>query len=220
MLLQFIFAHLNAIALGMWIVFFVVVAVRFLRPLWVKNISYSSLVVGVIALHIFYAIFVTWGQYYIWATSSDFTRALLAAPLPPEAPLPAILEYVRHYFDGPLGYFAYYALGRFFLSVMVLFLVSGLFYAIIKFWNLRRKSFEAEGPEFLLLLMLIVGWPRVLVLIPLGFLTAILFSITNLMFFKKDKVSLLPAFLVATPIVLIGGNVILDLLHLYVLLNI
>ena len=106
MILGFIFSHLNIIVLGVWIVFFGVVLLRFVRPRLVKNISYKWLILAAVALHLFYVIFLTWGQYHIWAVASDFTRSLLSAPLPIEAPLPAILEWTRSYFTHPLGYFA------------------------------------------------------------------------------------------------------------------
>ncbi|HAT68619.1 MAG: hypothetical protein A2481_00225 [Candidatus Yonathbacteria bacterium RIFOXYC2_FULL_47_9] len=220
MILGFIFSHLNAIILGMWLGFFAVVLVRFLRPYWVKNISYKQLILVAAVLHLLYATFITWGQYYIWSTSSDFTRALLAAPLPIEAPLPVMLEWIRPYFGGTLGYFTYYAFGRFFLSVIILFVVTGIFYAIFKFWHARRNNFGIEGPELLCVLMLIAGWPGVVVLGPLGFAVAILFSVSALVLLKKTQTSLLPAFLVVTPIALIAAKPILDFLHLYALLKI
>lgn len=201
-------------------VFFCVVLVRFLRPLWVKNVSYRWLILGAVVLHIFYTVFVTWGQYHIWVTASEFTRALLALPLPGEAPLPTILEWVRPYFSHSLGYFAYYAFGRFFFSVIMLFVVTGIFYAIFKFLYVRRNNDEEQLPELLCVLMLIVGWPGIVVFIPLGFIIAILFSLSALIFFKKNQISLAPAFLFATPIVLIGAKTILAFLHLYPLLKI
>lgn len=218
MTLNFIFAHLNTIALLVWVIFFCVILVRYVRPGWVRDISYRTLLLKAFALHLFYAAFVTWGQYYTWATSSDFTRGLLAAPLPKEAPLWGMLEYMRPLFEGSLGYFAYYAFGRFFLNILVLFLVAGFLYTILKFWNTRQKSFEGDGPELLFILMLIVGWPGVILFVPLAFLVAILFSVVALLFFKKDQISLVPAFLVATPVSLIFGKAILESLNLYTLL--
>jgi hypothetical protein len=220
MILGFIFAHLNALALAVWVVFFAVVLVRFIRPSLVGDIPYRYLVLSAIALHLFYASFLTWGQYHIWATSSDFTRALLAAPLPIEAPIPVVLEFLRAYLSGPLGYFSYYAFGRFFLNILMLFAVTGAFYAAIKFWHNKRNNFGEQGPELLCVLMLISGWPGIVVWGPLGFAVAILFSIGALLFFKKTQTSLLPAFLFATPIALIASKPILDFLHLYTLLKI
>lgn len=220
MLLNFIFAHLNIIAIGAWMVFFCIVLVRFIRPLWVKNISYKWFIVGAVVFHIFYAIFVTWGQYHIWAISSDFTRALLSAPLPVEAPLPAIFEWARPYFSHSLGYFAYYAFGRFFFNIIVLFTVAGIFYVIFKILHLRQNNNEVQLPELLCVLLLIVGWPGIAVLVPLGFVVAIIFSIGALIFFRKNQTTLAPAFIVATPITLLGSTTILTLLHLYPLLKI
>lgn len=213
MLLNFIFAHLDAFALGMWVIFFCVVLIRFLRPFWVKNISYKWLILGAVALHIFYAIFVTWGQYYVWAIGSDFTRALLASPLSTEAPLPNIFEWARAYLDGSLGYFTYYAFGRFFFKIILLFGVAGLFYAVFKLWNNYRKSLGEHGPELILILLLIAGWPGVFILIPLGLSIAAL-SFGVLYGTAGRRVHIEPSFLIATPLALLFARPLLDYFHI------
>lgn len=219
MILNFIFSNLNIVALVAWVIFLGIILIRYIRPHWVKNISYAWLILGAITLHLFYAVFVTWGQYHLWSVSSDFTRMLLSAPLPPEAPLPWMLEFIRSYFEGSLGYFVYYAFGHFFFGILILFLITGIFYAIFKFLSLRKNTFKAEEPEFLCLLMLVSGWPGVIVLLPLGFALAIIYSVGSIVFFKEEQTSPLPAFLFATFIALVGGKVILSLLHLYPLLK-
>lgn len=220
MILSFIFAHMNIFMFGIWAVFFGVVLVRFIRPLWLNNISYWWLIAGGIALHIFYAIFIAWGQYHIWAVSSDFTRVLLALPLPREAPLPALFEWMRPYFNHSLGYFAYYVFGRFFLNIIILFAVTGIFYCIFRLWYHRRGDVRSNDPEVLCALLLMVGWPGIFAFIPLGFVVAIFFSVGMLIFIKKNRISLIPAFFVAAPIALIGSKTILTLLHIYFLLKI
>ena len=102
----------------------------------------------------------------------------------------------------------------------MLFAVTGVFYAIFKFWHIRRNNFGEQGPELLCVLMLIAGWPGIVVLGPLGFMVAVLFSVGALLFFKKEQISLFPAFLIATPVALIGSKAILDFLHLYTILRI
>lgn len=174
MALNFIFSHLNAIVLAIWLIFFAVVAVRFLRPAWLPRLSFGWLAVAAISLHLLFALFITWGQYHVWATGSDFTRVFLSSPLSPEAPLPGLFEWIRGYFEQPLGYFAYYVIGRFFLKVVALFMVSLLFYFLFKVWNKYRNIFAPHGPELLLALMLISGWPGILVLIPLGLVLSVL----------------------------------------------
>lgn len=220
MLLNFIFSHLNAIMLFVWLIFFALVAMRFVRPLWVKNISYGWFVLAAIVLHLLYAGFVTWGQYHVWATGSDFTRVFLTAPLSPAAPLPAIFEWTRGYFDQPLGYFAYYAIGRFFLKVFVLFAFSGFFYFLFKIWNRYRRVFAPQGPELLLVLMLIAGWPGVLVLIPLGFFLSVLsFGLPARISTKVQplgtppRISIEHMFLIATPFAVLFARLALAYLN-------
>lgn len=219
MVLNFIFAHLNVIALGMWAVFFCVVLMRFMRPRWVKNVSYKWLVLGAIVLHLFYGAFVTWGQYHVWSAESDLSRVFLSAPLAAEAPLPNVLEWMRGYFDHPLGYFAYYAFGRFFLNILILFAVSGFLYAIFKVWNNYRGFLGEHGPELLFVLMLISGWPGVLVLVFLGFILALV-SFALPVISIRNPLSLEQAFLIATPFALIFARPLLLHFHLLALLSV
>ena len=57
MILNFIFSNLNVIVLGVWIIFWAIVAIRFFYPTWVKNISYIKLIGIAFLLNIFYGIF-------------------------------------------------------------------------------------------------------------------------------------------------------------------
>ena len=169
MSLSFIFSNLNIFALAVWMILFVIVVVRFVRPQWVKNISFPVLIALTVFLHILYGAFVTWGQYHVWATSSGFTKTFIYAPLPKEVPLPGILSGLRHSLERPLGYFAYYILGRVWLYIFISFALAGFFYVIFKIWSFYRGGFSIHGPEMLLVLMLIVGYPSLLVLVLLGF---------------------------------------------------
>ena len=230
---NFIFSNLDIIFLVVWIIFFIIVAVRFVRPLWVKNVSYTWLVLCAAALHLFYVIVVTWGQYHVWAIGSDLTRTLLSSPLPMEAPLPSILEWSRSYLNQPLGYFAYYAFGRFFLSVLILFAVAGLLFVVFKIVNKYRGGLGEHGPELLLVLMLISGWPGVLLLIPLALILAALFLIlprTVLGRFiqresldgtwEERRIYIEQAFLVATPLALLFARPLLAHFHLLAFLTV
>ncbi len=202
MALNFIFAHLNAIMLAVWVIFFTIVVVRFLRPTLLPRVSFGILAMAAIGVHLFFALFITWGQYHVWATGSDFTRVFLSAPLSSEVPLPSLFEWMRGYFEQPLGYFAYYAIGRFFLKVFLLFIISGFFYLLFKVWDKYRRVFIPDGAELLLALMLISGWPGILVLIPLG----LLFSVISFVFppsLGAWRFSIERMFLVATPIALL-----------------
>lgn len=219
MILNFIFANLNTIALGMWAVFFCFVLMRFIRPLWVKNVSYKWLILSAIGLHLFYVMFITWGQYHVWVVGSDFTRVLLTSPLPAEAPLPGILEWTRAYFDQPLGYFAYYAFGRFFLNIFILFSVTALLYVVFKIWERHRGGFGEHGPEILFVLLLISGWPGMVVLIPFGFILALTSFVLPLVS-TRSPLSLEQAFLIVTPLTLLFARPLLTHFHLLTLLSV
>ena len=60
---------------------------------------------------------------------------------------------------------------------------------------------------------------KALGIVDLVAVVAILFSLGALIFFKRNQMSLAPAFLVATPITLVGAKSILILLDLYRLLK-
>ncbi|MDD5152391.1 MAG: hypothetical protein PHS95_00090 [Candidatus Pacebacteria bacterium] len=205
MQLNFIIINLNVIVLAVWLLFFILVSIRFVRPSLVKNISYSTLLFLAFSLHILYGGFTTWAQYHAWSTGGPETKIFVSAPLPVEAPLPVFLGWTRSYFDQPMGYFAYYVFGHFWLNILILFLVAGFFYSVLKLWDFYRGRFIPKGPEILLILFLVSGWPGVLLLLPIALIFWAIFFVVS--FFRgKRRVLLEPAFVIATPIALILGT--------------
>lgn len=244
--MNFIFTNFNMIALVVWLAFFGTVALRTLRPAWVKNISYGWLVAGAVALHLLFGILLTWGQYHAWATASDFTRSFLALPLSPEVPLPSfvdlfspifgfgktdiyatlyslehsLLDLVHPLFEGPHGYFIFYAYGHFFLKIIALFFVTIPFLLFLVVRSRTNPINFMEGDIMLIVLaMLISGWPGVIVLLPLGLISAILLSLVARIVYGALRTPLPPAFLLAAPIALLFAIPILTALHLYPLLK-
>ena len=201
---------MNAIVLVIWTLFLVIVAIRFFRPNWVKNISFSKLILIAIGLNIFYGLFVTWGQYYVWANGNIVTKDLLNLPLTKETPL--MMEWTRSLFSNHLGYFLHYVLGRVWQNFFISFLISGLFYLLFKVWNFYRGGFLEQGPELLLILMLVSRFPNILVLVPVGFIFTIL--LLGFFYFKKGhtEVEIEPAFIFATLFTLIFANIIFSFL--------
>lgn len=205
--LNFVFSNLNAIVLGIWIIFLIILAIRFFRPAWVKNISFLKLVFIAIGLNIFYGLFVSWGQYYVWSHGNFITKDLLTLPLPKTTPL--LMEWIRPLYEHHWGYFLHYVIGRVWTNILVSFLISGAFYLLFKFWNFYRGGFLEQGPELLLALMLVSGFPDVMVLVPLGFIFTIL--LFTFYYFKKGHkiVDIEPAFIFATLFALLFTNIIL-----------
>lgn len=218
MKIYFIFSNLNPIVLAVWLVFLAIVTLRFFWPesKALARVSYHKLFWIALGINVFIGLFITWGQYYVWAHGNILTQSLLDSPLSKEAPL---YDFFRPLFSHHLGYFAYYVLGRTWLNILILFLVSGALYFLFKAWNKYRGNFLQEGPLLLLILMLAVGYPAILVFIPLGFIFAILL----LLFFYARKVlkrefprtvflNIEPAFILAAFLALIFARGILNML--------
>ena len=140
------------------------------------------------------------------------TKLLASLPLSPEAPFPKILSWIRPLFENNLGYFLYYSFGRFWLNIFISFLISGLLFLIFKIWKHYRGGFQDGGPILLFILMLISGFPGVLINVAIGFGFAILLFIVNY-FKKKTVLNIEPVFIFSTLISLLFTNNIL----LYVL---
>jgi hypothetical protein len=209
--LNFIFSHLNAIILIIWIIFLFFIAIRFFKPAWVKDISFLKLALIAFAINIFYGLFITWGQYHVWAVSKDMTHALINLPLPGNVPFPPYLEWIRPLFENHLGYFLYYVLGRVWFNVFISFIISGVLYLIFKAWDFYRGGFLDQGPELLLALMLVPGWPEILIFIPLGFFLSILVSCFS--HFRGNKVvNIELSFIFAALLTLLFARIILSYL--------
>ena len=203
--LIFVFSNLNTIILGIWVIFWIIVAVRFFRPTWVKNISYFKLALISFLLNIFYGFFVTWGQYYVWSHGNLVTKTLLNSPLAKEVP---IYNFLRPLFQNHLGYFSFYVLGRFWLNILILFTVSIVFYFLLKIWRHYRGGFSENGPLLILILMLISGWPGMIVFVSLGFIFSTVLAI--IYYFRgKNIVEIEPVFILASLVALIFSDKIL-----------
>lgn len=227
MSLNFIFANLDRIALVVWLVFFVIVLTSHRNCLWgnkvcsnIALLSYGWLVSLAVAIHFLYGIFATWGQYVTWAKGDDVTHALLSAPLAPEVPFPSLFEWARPFFMGNHGYFAFYSFQHFFLSTIALLVVAGLFFA---FLVIRARYYPINFREgdiaMIVLALLIAGWPGAVVLLPIGLLVAVIFSLGARFFYGIERVPLPPAFLAAAPVALLFAIPILTFFHLYPLLK-
>lgn len=216
---DFLLAHFNEIFFVVWVIFFSIVVIRFIRPLWVKNISYSWLVGTALLIHLFYGVFATWGQYVVW-NRNELTKVFLSLPLTEEVHFPLYLEFLRPLFNGTNEYFVFYSFQHFFLGTIALLMVIGLF---LLFLVVRARTHPVnfrEGDIMLIVLaMLISGWPGIIVLLPIGLILAILLSIGARVFYGIERILLPPAFLLAAPIALIYSLPILTALNLYPLLK-
>ena len=212
----------HILALIVWIIIALVAIARYVKVSFFARVSWGWLIAFTIAFHFGYAGLLTWGQYHIWsAPSNDFGKSLLSSPLPAETPLPIFLEWVRPHLARPLGYFAFDVFMRFFFNIIILIGLAGLFALFLKLRaRYRPINFGENDIAAITLAVLVSGWPGVIVLIPLGFLCAILISLGMRMFRGAERIYLPPAFLLAAPIAITWGVPILTYFHLYSLLKV
>lgn len=202
----------------LWTLIALVALARYFDCSFFARISWRSLVVIAIVLHVVYGALLTWGQYMQWEASP---LGLLSQPLPKEAPLPWVMEWSRSSLEQPLGYFAFYAFGRFWTNILIVFGLAGFFAILLKLrayyrpWNFKEGEIMA-----ITLSVLVAGWPGSIVLLPLAFTFAIIFSIISSTFYGVSRIYLTPAFLVAAPVALLFTAPILKFLKLYTLLKI
>lgn len=218
-MMDFLIIHSTNITLGVWVVVSALIVLRYFELSFMKRVPWWSLVVFVVLINILYVVFLGVGQYAMWS-ANEFTRAFLTEPLAGDVPLPWILESFRGWFSGPLGYFSFYVLGRFVWSLLILFGVALLAYALLVIRKHYRPSNFKEGDiGAIVLAVLVSGWPGVIVLIPLGFMIAVFVALIAKIFYGIERTYLPPAFLVAAPIAMVFGTEILKALNLYTLLK-
>ncbi len=196
-----------------------VALLRYFNISFFARVSWMWLFVFVVVFYIVYGSLLSWGQYVRWE-GSDMTRAFLTQPLAKEVPLPMFFEWTRPLLEGQGGYFKFYVFGRFFLSSIVLFFVAGLFVFILRLRaKYRPLNFAENDISAIAIAVLVSGWPGVIVLIPLGFLCAIIISVAVRALYGTEHIYLTPAFLIASPFAITFAIPILKYLNLYTLLK-
>lgn len=160
-----------------------------------RVISYKLLVISSVAFHLFYAAFLTLGQYYVWS-QSEFTKLLLDSP----------------------GYFFFYSWGRFWINALLAIVLPFIFYLFLRLLKKYQERFFEQGEtELGLLSALIVGWPNFVIFVPLVFVLVIIVSIFRRLFLKEFYTTLGIPFLIAALVLLLLGDVLITLFHLGVL---
>lgn len=169
------------------------------------------LAVAAVFVRVLYASFTTYGQYYIWS-QGELGQLLLNSPLASEVPLPKWLL-SSPIFAGRFGYFTFYALGHFWASQFVAIGVSILFWWFLKILQKYRAQFFEAGEVTLgLLTSLIIGWPNVLVFIPLTFVLMVLLSLFRTLVLKQYTTTIGWPLLIAAALTMVWGNKLVSVL--------
>lgn len=167
--------------------------------LFLKKIKTTSLIYILVGLTLFFNIILSVLQYLVWR-SSAFSRFFL----PPYTKISYFLNYIFLHF-----WFATLLAGGFALALYLLL-------KLIK--KYRNEAISQEELSLVLLSSLLVGWPKSVVLVPLFFLLTLIFSIVNLLFFKKKTNSLLYPIIFSLIIVFLLGAYLIKYLSLSVLI--
>ncbi|MDO8572279.1 MAG: hypothetical protein Q7S11_00745 [bacterium] len=161
------------------------------RRLWILSFLTIVFMIG-------YSLLLTFGQHAVWQNGTELTKFLVTAPVSTAVPFPSAIEFTRPFFNHSGGYFMFYVLGRFWLRVGILLLVSFAFYAFLRLLRNYRGHFFAEGEmELGLLCALLSGWPGVLVFIPGALFYTVIMSMYRLKVLKESRTTLGISFLLS-----------------------
>lgn len=167
--------------------------------LFLKKIKTTSLIYLLVGLTLFFNTFLSVLQYFVWR-SSDFSRFFL----PPFT---------------KISYFLTYIFIHFWFASLLAGVVALVFYLLLKLIKkYRNEVISQEELSLILLSGLLVGWPKFIILVPLFFLLTLIFSIVNLLVFKKKTNSLLYPLIFSLIIVFLLGTYLIKYFSLSALL--
>lgn len=148
-----------------------------------KNFTLRALVIASVIFKFFYAALLTVFQYFIWK-ADPFSHLLLSDSL---SELPKQVTGGLPIFSGQFGYFIYYSLGHFWLDAVWSVILALVFWFILKGLQKYQSRFFYPGEtEIGLITALVVGWPNLLLFVPLVFLSVVLVALYRLFFLKES----------------------------------
>jgi hypothetical protein len=180
------------------------------------KITTKKIVFLFLGIQIFYAIFLTWAQYYVWA-GSDFTKIFVNTPF--DSSLRTnVFSFLPFLKDSSLGYFIYYVWGRFWMEFAITWCVAFFFWLLFSFFKKRRDYlFTKEELYIGILGILVFNWPGSIIFILVSLFTAICMSFFKLFLRKGERTTFDIVFAIAGFVTFFFGAWILNFLHLAVL---
>lgn len=130
---------------------------------------------------VFYPATLTVLQWYTWSHNS-FTSLLLTLPLSKEVPFPSWIEFIRPLFEHSGGYFAFYSFGRFWIPAILSVLAALTWWGVLRLTRVVKLTvFSEEDITLALGAALVVGWPRIIVFVPLFVVCTLFFMLFHKM---------------------------------------
>lgn len=176
-----------------------------------EKYSHILFLVGVMALvfRVFYALFFTLVQYWIW--SRDAVGSILL-----EMPLREAGNF--SFFEGKLSYFFFHVLQQHWFNLLLSILIGIVFFLFLKFLEKYKERFFDNGETTLGgVLAFIAGWPNAIAFIGLSFLILFIVSVFRILTHKGRLTTLGLPFLVSAAIILLVGDIVVAFSGLQVL---
>ncbi|MDD4901635.1 MAG: hypothetical protein PHE24_00700 [Patescibacteria group bacterium] len=174
--------------------------------LWViaahwKKWNLWILVWVMIGFHLGLALIKSILQYWAW-DQSQLTRLLLNLPV--DKTVPGWLARLPIFADFSHGYFWYYIWNNFWkealFSLIAAFIIYGIFRLLQRY---KPRFFQSQDSELGLLMALLVGWPQIILFLPITFLVAMVFSLAKSIFRQETYCPLAWPFLISTALMLV-----------------
>lgn len=161
--------------------------------------AYGWLIAGFVAFRFFISFSEAVVQYYVW---EKHPLKLTSQPL--SANVPVFPFFRKIFFEGPHGYFLYYAWEHFLLNAFLSLLIAIAFYYFLAFLQKYRGRFFGNGEVLLGTLMtLVAGWPNVLLFVPVALILTVVFSIVRRIVWGEHYTMLGWSFLVSGCVILL-----------------
>ena len=155
---------------------------------------------------------------YIWLGFTVFFDFLLS-----------VLQYftwkssaMGHFFLPPftsINYFLRYSFFHFWLANLISFVCAFGLYFIFKLLQKYRAEIISQNELLLILLSsLLVAWPKIIIFVPVFFLMTLVFTLINLVVYKKSENSLIWPLIFSLIITFLAGSYLINLLSLSTLI--
>lgn len=161
-----------------------------------------------VGFRIFYASFLTIGQYIFWGGDAK-TKIFLTQGIDLHGPLGGMVKFLP-FLGGNGGYFVFYAFVHFWVGAILAILCAIFFWWFLKILHkYRERFFETGEKELGATLALLAGWPGFILFIVLTFLLVVLISLVRGVFYKEPYTTLGLPFLLASLTLLLFGKMLL-----------
>lgn len=173
---------------------------------------YFWLSVSVIGFRVLLNLVQSITQYIVWSRDG-LGRVFLTLPL--DEASPSILNNLPWIFHQPKGYYLYYILSRFWQDTLIIILVAFFIWLLLRLVkNYKPAFFLPQDLPLVFLASLILGWPNLILLVPLVLILAVVLYLFEIILKRQLYSALGLLVLIALVVIFFCGNSIMGYLSL------